>query len=174
MKSQQNSHADNAQSSEDTTKYQPRCDAPQDREESDLCAQWEGVAAARQANSLAAESIAGARDANAVSAETLWWTRAGILAIVATLIATAWAAWAAWAASAAAKAANVSLDLFQKNEAGFLIPSVEFAAAPTSSGTALKVSFINRGRSPVAADQNSAITRSHELGKRSSPDPIRR
>jgi hypothetical protein len=83
--------------------YQPRCDRPKNWDESDLCAQWGAVIAARQANALAAEANRAAQKANIVSANTLRWTQAGIVAVLLTLIATAWAA---WSAGVAARAAN--------------------------------------------------------------------
>lgn len=125
-----------------TPEYKPRCERPQSREESELCAQWGGVAAAREANRLTAEANSGLGYANAVSAQTLWWTRAGFLAIIATLFATAWAA---WAASKAAHAANRSVDLFIRAEAGFLVPSVSCRNADV-----IEILFVNRGRTPVS------------------------
>jgi hypothetical protein len=125
-----------------TPKYEPRCDSPKDREESDLCAQWASVAAARRANVIGVEANHAARDANAVSADTLYWTRAGFVAVLATLLATAWAA---WAAAKAATIAGKSLTLFQDSESGILVPSIDV----TNGGAAHHVTLVNRGRTPV-------------------------
>ena len=123
-------------------KYQPRCDQPKDREESDLCAQWGAVFAGRQANVLAAEANRAARDANTVSAETLWWTQAGFFAVVISLIASAFAA---WAAAKAAKSANESVHMFQAAEAGILVPKIDWPAQDV-----LHVKAVNRGRTLVS------------------------
>jgi hypothetical protein len=122
--------------------YKPDCEHPKNREESDLCAQWGAVATARRANDLAAEANRALGDANAISAQTMLWTRAGFIAVLATLIATAWAA---WAAGRAASIADKSLKLFRDSESGFLAPSVDLSL----NGTSHKVSAINRGRSPI-------------------------
>ncbi|WP_277968199.1 hypothetical protein [Sphingomonas echinoides] len=100
------------------------------------------MAAARNANAIGIEANNAARDANAVSTSTLFWTRAGFAAIIATLFATAWAA---WAAAEAARAAKKSLDLFQQAEKGYLVPVVDLL----SRGTSAQVSLVNRGRTPV-------------------------
>lgn len=134
--------------------YQPDCQRPKSREESDLCAQWGAVAAARRANDLAANANRAARDANAVSAETLIWTRRGFLAIILTLLATAWAA---WAAARAASVADKSMKLFRDTEGGMLSPRVEL----THGGSCYTVTLSNRGRSPVTvihADINVSDT----------------
>src|SRR5687767_315295 len=73
--------------------YKPRCNKPRNREESELCAQWGAVAAARDANRLTVDANRALADANAVSATMLAWTKAGFVALILTLVATAWAAW---------------------------------------------------------------------------------
>lgn len=121
--------------------YRPKCQNPKTREESELCAQWAAALAARQANALALQANEAAREANAVSAETLWWTRVGLFAVIATLLATAWAA---WAAGSAARAAHESLSLFKDAEAGYLVGSVVF-----NNSSVLTVGLVNKGRTPV-------------------------
>jgi hypothetical protein len=121
--------------------YRPRCDHPQSREESNLCAQWGAVFAARDANRLTQEANSALRDANTINASTLWWTRIGFGAVLLTLIATAWAA---WAAGDAARAANRSVDRFESAERGFLVPKVS-----VNSPDVVTISLQNTGRTAV-------------------------
>lgn len=125
-----------------TEEYRPNCQRPQNREESDLCAQWGAVAAARRANDLAADANRATRDANSISAQTLLWTRLGFFAVVLTLFATAWAA---WAAARAASMAERSVGLFKETEAGYLVPGVEI----DSAGMSWAAHAINRGKTGV-------------------------
>jgi hypothetical protein len=122
--------------------YKPDCEHPHDREESDLCAQWGAVGAARRANDLTAAANRAIGDANAISAQTLIWTRAGFITVLATLIATGWAA---WAAGRAASIADKSMKLFRDSESAFLAPSISL----TNGGSCHKVRASNRGRTPA-------------------------
>ncbi|MDB5583377.1 MAG: hypothetical protein JWR80_8553 [Bradyrhizobium sp.] len=123
--------------------YEPDCKHSEDRQESELCAQWGAVAAARRGNDLAADANRAARDANAIGAQTLLWTKIGFGAVLSTLLATAWAA---WAASRAAGIADKSMSLFRDAEGGILAPRIEI----THGGAAYTVALPNRGRSPVS------------------------
>ncbi len=118
--------------------YKPDCASPKSREESDLCAQWGAVIASRRANQIAIDANRAARDANTVSAETLIWTRYGFGAVVATLIATAWAA---WAALIAAGAAHKSIDLYMAGENARLVPRLR------PNGRAWALDICNFGKS---------------------------
>jgi len=107
--------------------YQPNCEAPQNKDDADLCAQWAMVGATDRSNNLAASQI--------------WLTFFEIVALVVTISFTAWAA---VAAANAAKVARQSLDLFQKVESGLLVPSLVVNSRDT-----VTVSLRNKGRTSV-------------------------
>lgn len=86
--------------------YTYRCDAPRDSGELAACA--------------AADQAKAAEKANAIALDSLWWNRLGIGAVVATLIATAWAA---WAAARASNMAALSVDQYRDTEAADLVPN---------------------------------------------------
>ncbi|RIV83371.1 hypothetical protein [Aurantiacibacter zhengii] len=108
-------------------RYEPKCSAPENREDADLCAQWAMVGATDQSNSLAASQ--------------LWLT---FFEIVALIITISFTAWAAFAASAASKAAEASVSLFQTAESGFLVPKIV-----QNSQDVVTVSLRNMGRTGV-------------------------
>lgn len=107
--------------------YEPNCDAPQSKEDADLCAQWAMVGATDRSNSLASSQ--------------LWLTFFEIVALVATISFTAWAA---FAAGLAAMAAKESVALFQVAESGFLVPKLVM-----DSQDVVTVSLNNAGRTGV-------------------------
>ncbi len=107
--------------------YQPNCEAPQNKDDADLCAQWAMVGATDRGNNLAASQ--------------LWLTFFEIVALIVTISFTAWAA---VAAANASKAARESVDLFQKAESGLLVPSVVM-----NSFNTVTIGLRNAGRTSV-------------------------
>lgn len=119
--------------------YKPRCNAPRDREEVELCSE------------LRSNEIA--KSANRLSEIGLYLNGLGFLALVLTLGATAWAAWAAGQAASLAQAAIEQSERHARQELRAYVSAMQPELEPlpplSAHSHVIRVNWKNNGATPA-------------------------
>lgn len=116
--------------------YDPRCQAPQDREDSDLCAQWSAVEAMKEANRV-----------NQIALRAGWFE---FIALLISIFFTGWAAIAAAKAAAAAdKVVGVTEDTAKRQLRAYVSVEPCGITLPEDGVPRAPILVHNRGQTPA-------------------------
>lgn len=121
--------------------YEPHCEKPADREDSDLCAQWSAVKVVGESNRLSRVAL----NVNAI----------GLAALLFSLLFTGWAAWAAASAASAAEESNSVASETAKRQLRAYLDIKEVAITPLAEASGGRIrcdlTIRNAGQTPAHA-----------------------